>query len=152
MRHSAIVLFSRTAWSERPMESASSWKRLEVEDSNISRVVECLSNLLWHNLSLTGKEPQVCVSHTKKTCCTRQTEASLRIKAAKNIKTQLQTKYMAAKKAMLSLFDDLKGKPSIHSSLNYFVSWWKALYHLLCINKFFRLLECLQLPWDLRFG
>lgn len=55
-----------------------------------------------------GEEPQVCF-YTEKTCCTRQTEESLRIKAAKIMKNQLQIRYMAAKKDMLSLFDDLKG-------------------------------------------
>lgn len=83
----------------------------ECDTQQLSCSVEQLgANAQWNpQVPDKGKEPQVCVSHTKKTCCTRQTEASLRIKAAKNIKTQLQTKYMAAKKAMLSLFDDLKG-------------------------------------------
>lgn len=60
-----------------------------------------------YNLSLTGKEPQVCVSET--TCCTTQTEDALRVRAAKNLKTLLQTEYVAAKSSLLSLFDDLKG-------------------------------------------
>lgn len=60
-----------------------------------------------NNLSLIGKEPQVCVSET--TCCTRQTEDSLRVRAAKNLKTLLQTDYVAAKSSLLSLYDDLKG-------------------------------------------
>lgn len=53
-----------------------------------------------------GKEPQVCVSET--TCCTTQTEESLRVRAAKNLKTLLQTEYVAAKSSLLSLYDDLK--------------------------------------------
>jgi len=53
-----------------------------------------------------GKEPQVCVSET--TCCTRQTEDSLRVRAVKNLKTLLQTEYVAAKSSLLSLYDDLK--------------------------------------------
>ena len=60
-----------------------------------------------NNLSLTGKEPQVCVSET--TCCTKLTEDSLRVRAAKNLKTLLQTEYVAAKSSLLSLYDDLKG-------------------------------------------
>ena len=59
-------------------------------------------------LCSTGKEPQICLS--KMTCCTRQTEDTLRVKAAKKIKTHIQTKYTAAKSSLLSLFDELKGK------------------------------------------
>lgn len=83
----------------------------ECSTQQLSCSVEQLgTNTLWNpKVPAKGEEPQVCVSYTEKTCCTRQTEDSLRIKAAKNIKTRLQTRYMAAKKDMLSLFDDLKG-------------------------------------------
>lgn len=56
----------------------------------------------------TGKEPQVCVSNM--TCCTDQTEDVLRVKAAKKMKTLIDTKYTAAKSSLLSLLDELKGK------------------------------------------
>lgn len=56
----------------------------------------------------TGKEPQVCVSNM--TCCTDQTEDALRVKAAKKMKTLIDTKYTAAKSSLLSLLDELKGK------------------------------------------
>lgn len=56
----------------------------------------------------TGKEPQVCVSNM--TCCTDQTEDTLRVKAAKKMKTLIDTKYTAAKSSLLSLLDELKGK------------------------------------------
>ena len=71
-------------------------------------------------LRSTGKEPQICAS--KMTCCTRQTEDTLRIKAAKKIKTHIQTKYTAAKSSLLSLFDDLKGKRVSRRFVKYFVS------------------------------
>ena len=71
-------------------------------------------------LRSTGKEPQICAS--KMTCCTRQTEDTLRIKAAKKIKTNIQTKYTAAKSSLLSLFDDLKGKRFTRQFVKCFVS------------------------------
>lgn len=53
-----------------------------------------------------GTEPQICVSNM--TCCTRETEENLRIRAAKETKTHLRTKYTAAKSSLLSIFDDLR--------------------------------------------
>lgn len=94
-----------------------------------------------------GKEPQICVSET--TCCTRQTEDNLRVKAAKKIRTHIQTKYSAARSSLLSLFEDLKAyfqsviRESHRQSALFFLKSQKNLTNaeVQVISTFFKDLE-----------